>query len=144
MNNLMVQMRHTANELKATLDHVRKGNDAAVTSQSSDGETISYFTEPDKAVESPHHDSEVRHKCFWSDQRHWSKITIQITHDFREPNWSHISTPILYANEPRSHPITNLGEAQGKGHRLWLNLGVYPPIFEAVSLHSTSSSSLNT
>ncbi|KAM4613105.1 uncharacterized protein ACJ7VT_011288 isoform 1-T2 [Polymixia lowei] len=54
MNSLMMQMRHTAHELQATLDHVRQGNEAAVGSHGSGEEPISFVTDPEAEMRIPH------------------------------------------------------------------------------------------
>ncbi|KAM9408895.1 uncharacterized protein KZ484_001258 isoform 2-T2 [Pholidichthys leucotaenia] len=46
MNTLMMQMRHTAQELRVTLDHVLHGGEGAVAPQNPD-ERISFLTEPE-------------------------------------------------------------------------------------------------
>ncbi|XP_028262185.1 uncharacterized protein LOC114436222 isoform X2 [Parambassis ranga] len=46
MNTLMMQMRHTAHELRVTLDHVLQGGEAAGVPQSTD-EAISFLSEPE-------------------------------------------------------------------------------------------------
>ncbi|XP_029906486.1 uncharacterized protein LOC115358673 [Myripristis murdjan] len=47
MNTLMMQMRHTAHELRVTLDHVRQGGDAAVAQHNAEDEAISFLSEPE-------------------------------------------------------------------------------------------------
>ncbi|XP_074533800.1 uncharacterized protein LOC141796512 isoform X2 [Halichoeres trimaculatus] len=47
MNTLMMQMRHTAHELRVTLDHVLQGGEPAVAPQSSQDETLSFLAEPE-------------------------------------------------------------------------------------------------
>ncbi|XP_017263629.1 uncharacterized protein LOC108231221 [Kryptolebias marmoratus] len=46
MNTLMLQMRHTAHELRVTLDHVLNGGEAAVTSQNPE-EVVTFLPEPE-------------------------------------------------------------------------------------------------
>ncbi|XP_071751377.1 uncharacterized protein LOC139908544 [Centroberyx gerrardi] len=55
MNSLMVQMRHTAQELRATLDHVQQGSEAAVAPQNTEDEAISFLTEPEADMRMLHH-----------------------------------------------------------------------------------------
>ncbi|XP_069008020.1 uncharacterized protein [Embiotoca jacksoni] len=53
MNTLMMQMRHTAHELRVTLDHVLQGGEA-VAPQNSD-EAMSFLTEPEAEMRAVHH-----------------------------------------------------------------------------------------
>ena len=59
MNGLMLQMRHTANELRATLDQVRQGNSDTISSQGPVEEDISLVTDPDGEMRIPYHIAEV-------------------------------------------------------------------------------------
>ncbi|KAM7402227.1 hypothetical protein PAMP_017488 [Pampus punctatissimus] len=61
MNTLMMQMRHTAHELRVTLDHVLQGGDAAVAPQNSQDETISFLAEPDAEMRAVHNIPEDDH-----------------------------------------------------------------------------------
>lgn len=45
MNTLMMQMRHTAHELRVTLDHVIQGGEAAAAAQTSQDENVSFLAE---------------------------------------------------------------------------------------------------
>ncbi|XP_029287450.1 uncharacterized protein LOC115008186 isoform X2 [Cottoperca gobio] len=45
MNTLMMQMRHTAHELRVTLDHVLQGGEVAAAPQTPQDETISYLAD---------------------------------------------------------------------------------------------------
>ncbi|XP_051270167.1 uncharacterized protein LOC127371417 [Dicentrarchus labrax] len=54
MNTLMMQMRHTAHELRVTLDHVLQGGDAGVAPQNSQDETISFLNEPEAEMRAVH------------------------------------------------------------------------------------------
>ncbi|XP_035517918.1 uncharacterized protein LOC118328339 [Morone saxatilis] len=54
MNTLMMQMRHTAHELRVTLDHVLQGGDAGVAPQNSQDETISFLNEPEADMRAVH------------------------------------------------------------------------------------------
>lgn len=57
----MMQMRHTAHELRVTLDHVLQGGDAAVAPQNSqDDASISFLAEPDAEMRAVHNIPEVR------------------------------------------------------------------------------------
>lgn len=58
MNGLMLQMRHTAHELRATLDQVRQGNGDAISSQGPAEEEISLVTDPDGEMRIPYHIAE--------------------------------------------------------------------------------------
>ncbi|CAL8338132.1 unnamed protein product [Merluccius merluccius] len=58
MNGLMLQMRHTAHELRATLDHVRHGNSDTISSQGPAEEDISLVTDPDGEMRIPFHIAE--------------------------------------------------------------------------------------
>ncbi|XP_054472685.1 uncharacterized protein LOC129105591 [Anoplopoma fimbria] len=46
MNTLMMQMRHTAHELRVTLDHVLQGGESSAEPQTSQDESVSFLTEP--------------------------------------------------------------------------------------------------
>ena len=59
MNGLMLQMRHTAHELRATLDQVRQGTSDAVSSQGLAEEEISLVTDPEGEMRIPYHIAEV-------------------------------------------------------------------------------------
>ncbi len=59
MNTLMMQMRHTAHELRVTLDHVLQGGEAAVTAQNSQDETVSFLNEPEAEMRAVHNIPEV-------------------------------------------------------------------------------------
>ena len=60
MNTLMMQMRHTAHELRVTLDNVRHGGDAEFPTQSNDiNETISFITDNETETRLSHHIPEV-------------------------------------------------------------------------------------
>ncbi|XP_033822346.1 uncharacterized protein LOC117370904 isoform X2 [Periophthalmus magnuspinnatus] len=54
MNTLMMQMRHTAHELRVTLDHVLQTNEPPVTQSNAVDESISYMSEPDTDVRAAH------------------------------------------------------------------------------------------
>ncbi|XP_041817347.1 uncharacterized protein LOC121623894 [Chelmon rostratus] len=54
MNTLMMQMRHTAHELRVTLDHVLQGGETAVAGQNSQDETISFLNEPEAEMRAVH------------------------------------------------------------------------------------------
>lgn len=64
MNTLMMQMRHTAHELRVTLDHVLHGGEVAVAPQNSD-EAISFLTEPEAEMRAVHHIPEVSAPARW-------------------------------------------------------------------------------
>ncbi|XP_020789800.1 uncharacterized protein LOC110168664 isoform X2 [Boleophthalmus pectinirostris] len=53
MNTLMMQMRHTAHELRVTLDHVLQTNEPPVTQSSAADESMSYMSEPDTDIRVP-------------------------------------------------------------------------------------------
>ncbi|XP_056130880.1 uncharacterized protein LOC130108065 [Lampris incognitus] len=55
MNSLMLQMRHTAHELRVTLDHVQHGNDG---SQGSGEGTVSFIPNHEAEMRIPHQISE--------------------------------------------------------------------------------------
>lgn len=59
MNTLMMQMRHTAHELRVTLDHVLHGDQTAVAPQNMD-ETIEFLTESEAQMRAVHSIPEVR------------------------------------------------------------------------------------
>ncbi|KAJ3602048.1 hypothetical protein NHX12_029808 [Muraenolepis orangiensis] len=58
MNGLMLQMRHTANELRVTLDQVRQGNSDAVSPQGPAEEEIALVTDPEGEMRIPYHIAE--------------------------------------------------------------------------------------
>ncbi|KAG7246250.1 hypothetical protein CRUP_007229, partial [Coryphaenoides rupestris] len=58
MNGLMLQMRHTAHELRATLDQVRQGNSDAISPQGPAEEEISLVADPDEEMRIPYHIAE--------------------------------------------------------------------------------------
>lgn len=60
MNTLMMQMRHTAHELRVTLDHVLQGGEGTVAPQNSHDETISFLAEPETEMRVAHNIPEVR------------------------------------------------------------------------------------
>ncbi|XP_042355185.1 uncharacterized protein LOC121952510 [Plectropomus leopardus] len=53
MNTLMMQMRHTAHELRVTLDHVLQGGEVAPLQNSQD-ETVSFLAEPEAEMREVH------------------------------------------------------------------------------------------
>lgn len=55
----MMQMRHTAHELRVTLDHVLQGGESAVPPQNSQDETISFLNEPEAEMRAVHNIPEV-------------------------------------------------------------------------------------
>ncbi len=59
MNTLMMQMRHTAHELRVTLDHVLQGDGAAVAPQNAQDETVSFLNEPEAEMRAVHNIPEV-------------------------------------------------------------------------------------
>ena len=59
MNGLMLQMRHTAHDLRATLDQVRQGTSDAISSQGLAEEEISLVTDPEGEMRIPYHIAEV-------------------------------------------------------------------------------------
>lgn len=56
----MMQMRHTAHELRVTLDHVLQGGDAPGAPQNSQDEGISFLNEPEAEMRAVHDIQEVR------------------------------------------------------------------------------------
>ncbi|XP_034538920.1 uncharacterized protein LOC117812335 isoform X1 [Notolabrus celidotus] len=64
MNALMMQMRHTAHELRVTLDHVLQGGEAAVAPQGSQDETLSFLAEPEAEMRAVHDIPEDDHVNF--------------------------------------------------------------------------------
>lgn len=59
MNTLMMQMRHTAHELRVTLDHVLQGGEASVAPQNPQNETVSFLNEPEAEMRGIHNIAEV-------------------------------------------------------------------------------------
>ncbi|XP_072239234.1 uncharacterized protein [Leuresthes tenuis] len=64
MNTLMMQMRHTAHELRVTLDHVLHGGETAV-AQQNPNESVSFLTEPEVQMREVHHISEDEHNFLY-------------------------------------------------------------------------------
>ncbi|XP_070700723.1 uncharacterized protein [Pempheris klunzingeri] len=64
MNTLMMQMRHTAHELRVTLDHVLQGGDTAVPQNSQD-ESISFLNEPEADMRAVHNIPEDDHNFLY-------------------------------------------------------------------------------
>lgn len=60
MNTLMMQMRHTAHELRVTLDHVLQGGEGTVAPQNSHDESIAFLSEPEADMRVGHNIPEVR------------------------------------------------------------------------------------
>lgn len=56
----MMQMRHTAHELRVTLDHVLQGGEASVAPQNPQNETVSFLNEPEAEMRGIHSIAEVR------------------------------------------------------------------------------------
>lgn len=56
----MMQMRHTAHELRVTLDHVLQGAEVSAAPQSSQNEAVSYLNEPEAEMSEIHNVPEVR------------------------------------------------------------------------------------
>ncbi|XP_044022441.1 uncharacterized protein LOC122861693 isoform X2 [Siniperca chuatsi] len=65
MNTLMMQMRHTAHELRVTLDHVLQGGEAAVAPQNSQDESISFLAEPEAEMRVVHNIPEDDHNFLY-------------------------------------------------------------------------------
>ncbi|XP_024125686.1 uncharacterized protein LOC112144980 isoform X1 [Oryzias melastigma] len=61
MNSLMIQMRHTAHELRVTLDQVLQGGEAAVAPQTAD-EPVTFITEPEAQMRAAPNVSDEDHK----------------------------------------------------------------------------------
>lgn len=60
MNTLMMQMRHTAHELRVTLNHVLQEREETLIQQTSQDETLSFSTPPEAEIREVHQLSEVR------------------------------------------------------------------------------------
>ncbi|KAM9361297.1 uncharacterized protein ABDE67_022347 [Symphorus nematophorus] len=65
MNTLMMQMRHTAHELRVTLDHVLQGEDPAVAPQNSQDDNISFLNEPEANMRAVHNIPEDDHNYLY-------------------------------------------------------------------------------
>ncbi|XP_074501438.1 uncharacterized protein LOC141773453 isoform X2 [Sebastes fasciatus] len=66
MNTLMMQMRHTAHELRVTLDHVLHGGEAtAETPQNSQDESMSFLPEPEAEMGEEHNIPEDDHNFLY-------------------------------------------------------------------------------
>ncbi|XP_071350545.1 uncharacterized protein [Trachinotus anak] len=61
MNTLMMQMRHTAHELRVTLDHVLQGGEPSAAPQNSQDETLSFLAEPEAEMRAVHNIPEDDH-----------------------------------------------------------------------------------
>lgn len=59
MNTLMLQMRHTAHELRVTLDHVLQGGETSMVSQNNDNKTVPFLSEPEAEMSVIHDIPEV-------------------------------------------------------------------------------------
>lgn len=59
MNTLMMQMRHTAHELRVTLDHVLQGGEASLAPQKNENKTVSFLSEPEAEMSAIHDIPEV-------------------------------------------------------------------------------------
>lgn len=55
-----MQMRHTAHELRVTLDHVLQGGEASVAPQNPESETVSFLNESEAEMRAIHDMAEVR------------------------------------------------------------------------------------
>lgn len=53
-------MRHTAHELRVTLDHVLQTNEPPVTQSNAQDESLSYISEPDNDMRAVHNVPEVQ------------------------------------------------------------------------------------
>lgn len=60
MNTLMMQMRHTAHELRVTLDHVLQGGEASLVPPNNENKTVSFLSEPEAEMSAIHDIPEVR------------------------------------------------------------------------------------
>lgn len=65
MNTLMMQMRHTAHELRVTLDHVLQGGEASVEPQNSQSETVSFLNESEAEMRAIHNMAEDEHSFLY-------------------------------------------------------------------------------
>ncbi|XP_029006003.1 uncharacterized protein LOC114855215 [Betta splendens] len=65
MNTLMMQMRHTAHELRVTLDHVLQGGEGTVAPQNSHDETIAFLAEPETEMRMAHNIPEDDHNFLY-------------------------------------------------------------------------------
>lgn len=94
MNTLMMQMRHTAHELRVTLDHVLQGGEASVEPQNSQSETVSFLNESEAEMRAIHNMAEVRTKaasesCFISP----ALFELENRHNKTRGAWSHSVLP---------------------------------------------------
>lgn len=55
----MLQMRHTAHELRVTLDHVLQGGETSMASQNNDNKTVPFMSEPEAEMSANHDIPEV-------------------------------------------------------------------------------------
>ena len=60
MNTLMMQMRHTAHELRVTLDHVLQTNEPQVTQSTGQDESMSFISEPENDIRAAHNMPEMQ------------------------------------------------------------------------------------
>ncbi|XP_045884838.1 uncharacterized protein LOC123956593 isoform X2 [Micropterus dolomieu] len=65
MNTLMMQMRHTAHELRVTLDQVLQGGDAAAAPQNSHDESIAFLAETEAEMRAVHNIPEDDHNFLY-------------------------------------------------------------------------------
>ncbi|KAM9860251.1 uncharacterized protein ACBR49_017400 [Aulostomus maculatus] len=65
MNTLMMQMRHTAHELRVTLDHVLQGGDSTVGPPNSQDEAISFMADPETEMRVVHDIPEDNHNFLY-------------------------------------------------------------------------------
>ncbi|XP_026204465.1 uncharacterized protein LOC113154455 [Anabas testudineus] len=65
MNTLMMQMRHTAHELRVTLDHVLQGGEGSLAPQNSHDESISFLSEPEAEMRVAHNIPEDDHNFLY-------------------------------------------------------------------------------
>lgn len=97
MNTLMMQMRHTAHELRVTLDHVLQGGEASVEPQNSQSETVSFLNESEAEMRAIHNMAEVRTKaasesCFISPAL-FPPVELENRHNKTRGAWSHSVLP---------------------------------------------------
>ncbi|XP_011612233.1 uncharacterized protein isoform X1 [Takifugu rubripes] len=65
MNTLMMQMRHTAHELRVTLDHVLQGGEASLVPQNNENKTVSFLNEPEAEMSAIHDIPEDDHNFLY-------------------------------------------------------------------------------
>ncbi|XP_034388171.1 uncharacterized protein LOC117730530 isoform X2 [Cyclopterus lumpus] len=78
MNTLMMQMRHTAHELRVTLDHVLQGGEAAAVPQTSHDGSVSFLGEAGEEMREELNNPEGRRSTFTGEDCHKPQLPPEI------------------------------------------------------------------